>query len=173
MENFKEYTVDKDGNVYGKNGKKLKPSTNHNGYQIVNFVNGRKNNKTYRVGVTVHTLVARAFVSGYKPGLQVNHIDGNKKNNKASNLEWVTGKENIEHAIKTLGFNPGQGNKKKIFAVNKNLDILYFDSLIDAAKYFNPNEDDYNKLRSVQNVIYMVLTKRKKTYKKFKFYYLE
>ena len=173
MEDFKDYTVDKDGNVYGKNGKKLKPSTNHRGYQIVNFVNGRKNGKTYRVGVAVHTLIARAFVPGYKPGLQVNHIDGNKKNNKADNLEWVTNKENIRHAIDVLGFRPGESNKKKIFAINKNHDVLYFDSLMDAAKYFNPNENDYNKLRHIQNVIHLVLVGQNKSYKKFKFYYLE
>lgn len=33
--------------------------------------------------------------------LEVNHIDGNPKNNKLSNLEWCTGPENLDHARRT------------------------------------------------------------------------
>ena len=39
---------------------------------------------------TVHRLVAMAFVNGYADGLIVNHIDENKQNNAAANLEWCT-----------------------------------------------------------------------------------
>lgn len=45
----------------------------------------------------VHRLVASAFVEGYEEGKVVNHIDCNPSNNRASNLEWLTIKENLNH----------------------------------------------------------------------------
>lgn len=48
----------------------------------------------------VHRLVAMHFCDGYSPDLVVNHKDGNKKNNAACNLEWVTRSENDLHAYR-------------------------------------------------------------------------
>lgn len=52
--------------------------------------------------VSVHRLIAKVFVPGYFDGADVNHIDGDKMNNAAENLEWVTRSENIRHAYKSL-----------------------------------------------------------------------
>ena len=59
---------------------------------IVLFKDGKR--KT----CNVHRLVAKAFVSNPNDKPFVNHIDGKRDNNYASNLEWVTHIENVRHA---------------------------------------------------------------------------
>jgi hypothetical protein len=65
-----------------------------------------------RYAFAIHRLVALAWVRGYEPGLTVNHIDGNKLNNNATNLEWVSLSENVKKAWQTgLAKCPGKGEK--------------------------------------------------------------
>ncbi len=51
----------------------------------------------------VHHFIAEAFLGPRQPGYEINHKDGDYQNNAVSNLEWVTGKQNIYHAWYVLG----------------------------------------------------------------------
>ena len=74
--------------------KVLKPKMQNNGYLSLTIcVNGK--HKT----VLIHRLVATAFIKKPNTKVEVNHKDGCKTNNCVDNLEWVTSKENIHHAI--------------------------------------------------------------------------
>lgn len=84
----------------------MKPALNTDGYWRVKLIKGelKKNRK-------VHRLVAEAFIPNPEGKRCVNHIDGNKNNNCVDNLEWVTHKENMEHAAEnglTTSWNLGK-----------------------------------------------------------------
>lgn len=85
------YAVSSWGRVKGLHGI-LTPYENHKGYLKVGLLRNGK-----RVKRRVHRLVAQAFIPNPENKPEINHIDGNKKNNSFSNLEWVTGEENREH----------------------------------------------------------------------------
>lgn len=50
--------------------------------------------------LAIHRLVAFAFIGAPKRGQVVNHINEDRTDNRASNLEWVTQKENIAHSLR-------------------------------------------------------------------------
>lgn len=68
-------------------------SINRTGYLTVRY-------KTRHL--QVHRVIYRKFIGELIPGLEINHIDGNPKNNDASNLEQVTHSQNQEHAYRVL-----------------------------------------------------------------------
>ena len=78
----------------------------------------RKNSKSKCVNV--HILVAKAFIPNPDNKPEVNHIDGNKLNNACSNLEWVSHKENMDHAWKNglCHFHSEETRRKLSIAAN-------------------------------------------------------
>lgn len=73
----------------------------------------------------VHRLVADAFIENELNKPQVNHIDGIKDNNFASNLQWVTKSENAIHAVKTgLTIVPNLKGEESPTSKLKNDDII-------------------------------------------------
>ena len=68
-------------------------TVNPDGYLIVGLNKDAKQRKQ-----PVHVLVAKAFVDGWFDGAEVNHIDFDRTNNSADNLEWVSHSTNIAYS---------------------------------------------------------------------------
>ena len=85
----------------------LKLQYDRYGYLYVPLRN-RDNRKKFKV----HRLVAEAFIPNPDNLPQINHIDGNKDNNKVENLEWCTNKYNVLHAHET-GLNWTEKHRKR------------------------------------------------------------
>lgn len=89
---IENYIITKDGKIINKKrGNILKPQLNGKGYLRVSI------GKKLRF---VHRLVAEKYIPNPNNLPQVNHKDGNKLNNSVDNLEWVSNKQNREHALK-------------------------------------------------------------------------
>ena len=125
---------------------------NDNGYIRVYIYN-----KTY----ALHRLVALAFIENTENKEQVNHIDGNKLNNSAKNLEWVTNKENQIHKFKI-----GLGN-------NFTRKISQYDLEMNKIKDFNSIAQASRELNIGKSNIRGVLTNSRKTAGGFIFKYLD
>jgi len=96
VNNVRGYKISNLGRIKGKTGR-INTGWDNSGYTHVSI-----GNKSYQL----HRLVALAFIkSNDLKKIEVNHIDGNKKNNTLTNLEWVTHKENVQHAFDT-GLSP-------------------------------------------------------------------
>lgn len=89
----------KNGKVY--NMKVYKTKT---GYEYVKFTINGKTRAEF-----VHRMVAKVFIPNPKNKPEVNHKDGVKSHNYVDNLEWVTSKENKEHAKKLNLYRPARG----------------------------------------------------------------
>lgn len=97
VKGFERYSVSNEGEVMNPKGSIMKAFFAGSGYlQVALWRDGEKK-KFY-----VHRLVAEAFVENSHGCKEINHKDGNKENNAASNLEWCTRTENLNHSYYTL-----------------------------------------------------------------------
>lgn len=88
---YSQYNVNKNGEISNvATGRTLKPFIDRRGYENYSLWDDNGKRKTMRC----HQIVARMFIPNPNNYPQVDHLDGNKRNNKVSNLEWVTNQEN-------------------------------------------------------------------------------
>ena len=127
------YSVTSKGEVIGlKSGKVLKP-TSVRGYLRVKLYKDAQSKS-----ISIHRIVANAFIPNEHNKSQVNHKDGNKGNNNVENLEWVTQSENQIHAyrnrLNTTAY-AVDANKKRV--AQKRLDgglLRIWDSMSEASR---------------------------------------
>ena len=97
----------------------LKTTPNNCGYYKVELYKNKKGKMLY-----IHRLVALSFIDNPQNKTQVNHIDGNKANNSASNLEWLTASENQQHAIKNNLHAPSYFKGRKGVLSNRSKEVM-------------------------------------------------
>ena len=144
--------ITKTGKVMFFKGKKLFLSLNGSGYNTVCI-------KIRSLGIsksmTVHKLVATAFLTKKSTDTEINHIDGVKTNNSVENLEWCNHTHNIRHAFKTGLFTPksafiypnSQLNKEQILEIRE-LFKTSDKKLTEIAKMYNVSREIISKLKN-------------------------
>jgi len=92
---YPNHLINRSGDVYSINNKRLlRICRDKPGYAIVSLTIGDRS-----ISRRVHRLLAITYLPNPNNLPQINHIDGNKRNNSLHNLEWSTSEHNINHAF--------------------------------------------------------------------------
>ena len=91
--------------------------------------------------VLVHRLVAEHFIDNNESKHQVNHINGDKTDNNIENLEWVSHRENLDHAIKNNLILKGEENRNSKL---KDVDVIKIHSLLQKGTTTKELSESYN-----------------------------
>lgn len=139
---FPLYEVSDAGNIRNKNTKRILKTSYIGGYEYVCL---RDNNcsKTVRL----HRIIAESFYGLSDKDIEVNHIDGNKKNNRIDNLEFCTRKDNIEHAMRLGLFKPNNFGHASKHVYCRETDTTY-KSIRECSRKLNIDQSELTKFLS-------------------------
>ena len=174
IKGYEKYEVSSIGRIISNNtyckrkkGRLLTIGHDKDGYCKVSIINKDK----IRTTASVHRLVALAFIKNPFNKSQVNHKDGNKKNNKIINLEWATPKENTYHSrivLKNQTINP---NSKLSFTIAGKIRSEYKPRKISRnklAKKYNVSKSTIDRVLSNKTWVNETITKNLKLIKPYK-----
>ena len=159
--NISNHYISSYGRLKYPNGRISKSNGGKKRYHQVSL---KINNDEKRLNIAIHIIVANVFLKTEKQEkqknnpnikLEVNHIDGDKKNNKKDNLEWLTHSENMNHAISEGLIDKNNRIKSAsmpIIYINENNEETIYESVNIAS----------DKLKVNRGTISSILTGKKK-----------
>lgn len=110
----------------------MEGTANQDGYLKVHFKNKERG---IDKGLFIHRLIAETFIPNPDKLPQVNHKDGNKKNNNINNLEWCTNLYNQQHAWANCLHKPTKKEGKKVNQYNLNGELIKsYKSITEASR---------------------------------------
>lgn len=153
IDGYPDYLISNMGRLYFLRDNKLSKATGGKKRYIMTVLT---NDNTGKRTVSLHILVAEAFLKEQKARkqiqypdekLEVNHKNGNKKDNRVVNLEWTTHKENMQHSYDTKihKIPPGKQVKIQYIDINGKKGKI-FNSVKEASKFFNCHTSHINRI---------------------------
>ena len=142
-------TIRKNGSKLPVKERILKPSTTPDGYLRVELFRSGK-----RKIMNIHRLVYEVFHKNPENKPCVNHIDENKTNNMASNLEWCTAKENCNHGTRNKRIAKSKNKSVAQYTPNGKL-IKIWQSILEVEKHLGFSHGNISKVtRGKQKTAY-------------------